>query len=72
ESNCVSIDEDGCPVVDYTLTPRDEKNVMNGLIQQLRLMRAAGVCALAPYHEHFPFYCPSPNDDDEFEAYLNK
>lgn len=38
-------------------------------------MRAAGVCALAPYHENFPFFCPSENEADDdrlFEEYLLK
>jgi hypothetical protein len=46
-------------------------------IQQLRLMRAAGVCALAPYHESFPYFCPSPGpappakeEEEAFEKYL--
>jgi len=73
EDNRITINEDGEPVIEYTLTKQDEENVIFGQIQQLRLMRASGVKALWPIHENFPAFVPSQqrNGSDDFEKYLD-
>jgi choline dehydrogenase-like flavoprotein len=51
----VSIDREGRPVYDYRLTPRDRANLVRGMVETARILRAAGATRLlslqTPYVE---------------------
>ncbi len=51
----VSIDSAGRPVFDYTLTTRDRRNLLRGMVESARILRAAGATRLlslqTPYVE---------------------
>lgn len=42
ESNCITINKNGESVINYTITNEDKPNLMEGLITEIRMMRAAG------------------------------
>jgi long-chain-alcohol oxidase len=70
ESNRIELDSRGEFEVHYDLTSDDAANALNGLIQQLRIMRVAPDTAmLTPAHSSFlPF--DNSQDDEAFEAYI--
>ena len=71
ESNRVSIDANGDFEVHYDLTAQDEVNVINGLIQQLRIMRnVKGIQVLSVSHDSLPPLVDL--SDIEFERYVQK
>lgn len=72
ESNRIEIDSKGDFEVHYDFTSEDAANVLNGLIQQLRIMRQSPDCVmLAPAHSSIlPF--DNLRDDDAFEAYISE
>lgn len=46
----VTVDGAGRPVVDYTLTERDRRNLTRGLVEMARLLKAAGATRLLSLH----------------------
>src|SRR3546814_278631 len=51
ESNQVTIDSNGQPVYDYTVTPEDEKVLLAGQAETMRLMRASGSSMVMGFKE---------------------
>ena len=46
----VRVDAQGRPVFDYRLTPRDRQNLVRGLVETARLLRAAGAVRVQSLH----------------------
>jgi choline dehydrogenase-like flavoprotein len=71
-TNRITIDADGEPVINYTIATADKPMLMEGLVKQLRMMRAAGACILFPIHENFQWLVTdqTPAADAAFEEYI--
>lgn len=72
ESNRIALDKDGNFEVHYDITPVDEANLINGLIQTLRMMRKTpGNQLVEISHETIPQFTDM-NNDEAFEKYLDE
>ena len=69
DSNAISIDSVGNPVITYTLTDHDKGLMLAGMEAQSRLMRAAGCRIFMPLHEGGEWFTNVDNDE-AFESYL--
>src|SRR5450432_11764 len=66
----VTLDRRGKPILHYTLTGHDGAHMMRGILEALRIHRAAGALEInGPHTKPRPFV-PAPGDDAAFEAYL--
>jgi choline dehydrogenase-like flavoprotein len=64
----VSLGKDGSPVLHYNLHPHDGRHLMRGLLEALRVHRAAGAVEVsAPHNAHLAFRF---GPDKEFEGFL--
>jgi len=64
ESNCVSIDRDGDYVVNYEVTAKDAKLILQGICAQMKLHVAAGAVSVYCANESYPWYVTSQTEDD--------
>lgn len=72
ESNRIALDKDGNFEIHYDVTAQDEANMMNGLIQALRIMRKTpGNRLVELSHETMKTFTDFRNDE-AFEAYINE
>lgn len=46
----VAIDPDGRPVIEYTLSRRDRQNLIRGMVETARILRAAGAVRITSLH----------------------
>lgn len=66
----VTLDRDGNPVLHYHLHPYDARHMMKGLLEALRVHRAAGAVEVSsPYNAQLAFRSGS---DKEFERFLEQ
>jgi len=64
----VTADRDGNPVLHYRLHPYDGRHLMRGLLEALRVHRAAGAVEVsAPHNAHLSFH---NKRDKDFEGFL--
>lgn len=75
-SNCITIDANGQPVVNYQITTQDKQLLLQGLLAQLKVMRASGAVSFFPMTEGAPWYIKGRSvgggEDARFEAYLSQ
>lgn len=76
-SNCISINAQGQPVINYKVTEKDKPVLLAGCEANLRLLYAAGARVIFTGHENFPWYVRSPNkseaeNDALFEEFIAK
>ena len=79
-SNCITIDAQGQPVINYAITAQDKPLLLHGLLAQLRVMRASGAVAFFPMTEGAPWFVKGRGGEEEekeeegkkFEAYLQQ
>ena len=71
ESNCITIDSEGNPVINYVLTQYDKDQMMAGLEAQYRLHRAAGSKLMVPLKEGGDWFWKM-DDDEAFDAYVKQ
>ncbi len=72
ESNCITTDSEGNPVINYTITKQDEKMILIGLEKQIRMMYAAGAVFIFIAHSTYPlFYCNQKDADKKLDEYID-
>lgn len=64
----VKTDKRGQPVLDYQISPYDARHMMRGILEALRIQKAAGAIEVASPHHKRLIYRPSPNG--EFSGFL--
>jgi choline dehydrogenase-like flavoprotein len=72
ESNRVTIDSDGNPVISYSLSKQDEKMLLIGLERQIRMLFSTGCKFLMIGHSNFPiFYCKQDNAEKKLDEFIH-
>jgi choline dehydrogenase-like flavoprotein len=69
EGGRVTLDSRGKPVLHYTLSKYDSAHVMRGIVESLRIHRAAGAQEVSAPHTTPMIY--RPDDGGDFETYLS-
>jgi choline dehydrogenase-like flavoprotein len=64
----VGVNRDGQPVLHYEISPYDARHMMRGILEALRIQRAAGAMEIASPHHKRLIYRPSQNG--EFSRFL--
>ena len=70
--NRVTLSSEGQPVLNYTLTKKDEVTVMKGIELMMKMMRGAGAAIQFPIHENRQWIDLTKLDDEAFEQVLDK
>jgi len=67
----VTLDRRGRPLLNYTLTGHDGAHMMRGIIESLRIHRAAGATEIIGPHTKPHVFQADTGSDADFEAYLH-
>lgn len=71
EKNEIIIDNEGNPIIHYSLSKEDEKMLLIGLERQIRILYARGAKFIILGHSRFPmFYCEQENSAEKLNEYI--